>query len=159
MDDQPALAELVGPGSIRLDGDAASRDDAIRLVGSLLTASGAVDAGYVDAMLEREASVSTYVGEGIAFPHATLVDRDAVHHDALAVVRFPAGVDWDGHDVRVAIGIAARGRGHIRLLSRLATMLLSAGTAAALLEASSDDEVRALLDDSGDPGAAARPVT
>ena len=149
MAEQTPLSELVAAGSIRLAEHASSRDDAIRLVGATLVESGAVDDSYVAAMLEREASVSTYVGEGIAFPHATLAGKDAVHHDGLVVVRFPDGVDWDGHDVRVCVGIAARGRGHIRLLSRLATLLLSPGVADALHEASSDDAVRALLVERG----------
>ena len=40
--------------------------------------AGAVDPSYVDAMLERENSVSTFVGEGVAIPHGTLAGKDAV---------------------------------------------------------------------------------
>lgn len=144
------LVSLLGEDSIRLDETATDRDDAIRRVGAVLVNSGAVDPSYVDAMLKREASVSTWVGENFAFPHATLAGKDAVRRDAIAVVRFPAGVDWGGHDVRVAVGIAARGRGHIALLSRLATVLLDPGAALALREASTPEMVYAVLQADGD---------
>ena len=92
---------------------AADRDDAIRRCGAALVEIGAVDPAYVDTMLEREHSISTYVGEGVAIPHGTLAGKDAVHRDALAVLRFPDGVDWGGEPVSVCVGIAAQGDGHI----------------------------------------------
>jgi PTS system mannitol-specific IIA component len=142
---QKPLTELLAPASIRLDAVAADRDDAIRQAGAALIEAGAVEPGYVDAMLERENSVSTYVGEGVAIPHGTLAGKDAVTDDAIVVLRFPAGVDWDGNDVKVAVGIAAKGNGHIALLSQLATVLLDPGKAAALRDATEPDRVYELL--------------
>lgn len=139
------LGELLGEDSVALDAHAASRDDAIRATGELLVSIGAVDATYVDAMLEREQAVSTYVGEGIAFPHATSTGTGAVLRDAIVVLRFPDGVDWDGERVNVAVGIAAEGRGHIGILSQLAQALLEPTAAGALRDATSIDQVRALL--------------
>jgi PTS system mannitol-specific IIA component len=142
---QKPLTELLAPASIRLDAAAADRDDAIRQAGAALIEAGAVDPSYVDAMLERENSVSTYVGEGVAIPHGTLAGKDAVKDDAIVVLRFPDGVDWDGNPVSVAVGIAARGNGHIALLSQLATVLLDPDKAAALREATTPDRVYELL--------------
>lgn len=142
---QKPLTELLAPASIRLDAVAADRDDAIRQTGAALIEAGAVDPSYVDAMLERENSVSTYVGEGVAIPHGTLAGKDAVKDDAIVVLRFPDGVDWDGNPVSVAVGIAAKGNGHIALLSQLATVLLDPDKAAALRKASTSDKVYELL--------------
>ena len=142
---QKPLTELLAPASIRLDAVAADRDDAIRQAGAALIEAGAVDPAYVDAMLERENSVSTYVGEGVAIPHGTLAGKDAVKDDAIVVLRFPQGVDWDGNDVSVAVGIAARGNGHIALLSQLATILLDPEKAAALRAATTKEQVYELL--------------
>ncbi len=139
------LTELLAASSIRLDAKATGRDDAIRQAGAALIEAGAVDPSYVDAMLERENSVSTFVGEGVAIPHGTLAGKDAVKDDAIVVLRFPDGVDWDGNDVSVAVGIAARGNGHIALLSQLATVLLDPDKAAALRAATTADRVYELL--------------
>ena len=139
------LPELLAEDSIRLDCTATDRDDAIRQAGAALVEAGAVEPAYVEAMLQRERSVSTYVGESIAFPHATLAEVDAVKRDAIAVLRFPDGVDWDGNPVLVVIGLAALGRGHIGLLSRLATVLLEPGRAEAIRSAGTPAEVFAAL--------------
>ena len=142
---QKPLTDLLAPASIRLDARAADRDDAIRQAGAALVEAGAVDPSYVDAMLERENSVSTFVGEGVAIPHGTLAGKDAVKDDAIVVLRFPDGVDWDGNPVTVAVGIAAKGNGHIALLSQLATVLLDPEKAAALRGATTADQVYELL--------------
>jgi PTS system mannitol-specific IIA component len=139
------LPELLAEDSIRLDATAADRDDAIRQTGQALLDAGAIDPSYIDAMLERENSVSTFVGEGVAIPHGTLAGKDAVKEDAIVVLRFPDGVDWDGNDVSVAVGIAARGNGHIALLSQLATILLDPDKAAALRGATTKEQVYELL--------------
>ena len=147
MSDQEAtpLTELLAEASITLDASATSRDEAIRLAGAGLLAVGAIEGAYIDAMIERENSVSTFMGEGVAIPHGTLAAKDSVKSDALSMVRFPDGVDWDGNDVRVAFGIAARGNGHIALLSQLATVLMDPDKAESLRNATTVDEVYALL--------------
>src|SRR5258705_715897 len=96
-------------------------------------------------MLERERSISTYVGEGVAIPHATLAGKSAVQRDALAVLRFPEGVDWGGETVSVCVAIAAVGDGHVEILSELAQILLDPDRAAALRAATTSDEVIRLL--------------
>ena len=146
----PRLGELLADESVDLHAGAATQDDAIRHVGGLLAASGAIADGYAEAMLEREASVGTYVGEGIAIPHATFAGKEAVHRDALAVAVVPDGVPWGSDRVTVVIAIAARGRRHIGLLSRLARTLLEPGVADRLRAAGSAEEVRAVLDGEAD---------
>ena len=142
---QTPLTELLAEKSINLTAVAKDRDDAIRQAGEALLAAGAIDASYIDAMLERENSVSTFVGEGVAIPHGTLAGKDAVKSDALVLLRFPDGVDWDGNAVSVAIGIAAKGNGHIALLSQLATVLLEPEKAEALRNATTTEQVYELL--------------
>ncbi|SDR27636.1 PTS sugar transporter subunit IIA [Thermostaphylospora chromogena] len=138
------------PRAVRLDATASSRDDAIRQCGQALLAVGAIEEEYIQAMLERERSISTYVGEGVAIPHGTLAGKDLVRHDAVCVLRFPDGVDWDGRPVTVCVGIAARGDGHVRLLSELAQILLDPDRARALRETTDTAEVLRLLTPTGE---------
>jgi PTS system mannitol-specific IIA component len=139
------LAVLLDLRSVHLGQPSVDRDQAIRACGEALVAVGAATDAYVDAMLEREQSVSTYVGEGVAIPHGTLAGKEHVHHNALSFVSFPDGVDWGGERVTVGIGIAARDNGHIAILGQLATILMDPPRAAALRAATSADEVIALL--------------
>jgi len=136
-----SLADLLAESSIVLDATATDIDDAIAQAGAALVAAGAVDADYPALMLERERTVSTYVGEGVAVPHGTLASKDAVARNALVLLRFADPIDWNGNDVYVVIGLAARGRGHIGLLSRLAGLLLEPERAKALREATSTAEI------------------
>jgi len=140
-----ALADLLSIDRVVLGGAAGGWEDAVRQVGAVLVASGAVTEGYVDAMVERERSVSTFVGEGVAIPHGTLAGRDLVTRDALCVLQYPAGVDWHGDEVVLCIGIAARGEGHVPILARLAELLMEPDRADALRTATTADQVVALL--------------
>ena len=56
--------------AVRLGLIAADKEDAIRMAGQTLVAIGAADEGYIDGMLERETQVSTFMGNGVAIPHA-----------------------------------------------------------------------------------------
>jgi PTS system mannitol-specific IIA component len=140
-----SIAELLSPSTIRVGCEADGWETAVRQVGEVLVDAGAVTPGYVDLMLERERSVSTFVGEGVAIPHGTLAGRDLVVRDALCVLQYPDGVDWQGEDVRTCIGIAAGGDGHVPILAQLAELLMEPDRAEALRTATSADEVLALL--------------
>ena len=138
-------ADLLDPRAIRLQERAGDKVEAIRMCGQALVEVGAVEAGYVDSMLDRESSVSTYVGEEVAIPHGTHAGKEAVNWDALSFLRFPDGIDWDGSTVRLCIGIAARGDGHLDVLAELAEILLDPDRARALREVTDADEVLRLL--------------
>lgn len=131
--------------AIQLGRRALDRDDAVEQVGRALVDVGAVAEPYVAAMHERERSISTYIGEGVAIPHGTDPSRVHVKRTALSFVQFPEGVDWGGQTVTVALGIASQGSEHVAVLSALAQVLMVPAQAEALRTASSPDEVLALL--------------
>ncbi|WP_308016168.1 PTS sugar transporter subunit IIA [Nonomuraea aurantiaca] len=133
--------DLLDPRAVLLHESAADRDEAIRRCGRALVDVGAVAEPYIDAMLEREQTISTYVGEGVAIPHGTAAAKEVVRHDAICVVRFPDGVDWGGEPVTLCVGIAAKNDGHVRLLAALADILLDPERARALREATEVGQV------------------
>jgi len=143
---EAAVGDLLDRRAVRLTAQAADREEAVRLCGQALVGIGAVDPSYVDSMLERDRSISTYVGERVAIPHGTLAGKDAVYRDALCFLRFPDGVDWgDDASVSVCIGIAAAGGQHVGILAQLAQILLDPDRAEALRSATDVDTVLALL--------------
>lgn len=129
------------PRAVILQASATGRDDAIRQCGRALVNVGAVAEPYIEAMLERERTISTFVGEQVAIPHGTVAAKEVVHHDAICVVQFPQGVDWDGDNVVLCVGIAARGNGHVALLAALAEILMDPDRARTLREAPDVDTV------------------
>lgn len=130
---------------VRLGLTAVDKWDAVRQAGDLLVELGAVEPGYAPAMLERERSVSTYIGEGVAIPHGTDAARALVLRTTLAVLQFPNGVDWDGNDTRVCVAIAASGEEHVEVLSGLAVLLMDSDAAERLRSATDPQDVLALL--------------
>jgi PTS system mannitol-specific IIA component len=136
---------LLDRRAVRLTATATDKEDAVRQCGQALVDCGCVDDAYVSGMLERESTISTYVGEGFAIPHGTEASKAAVRRDALSFVRFPAGVDWGGEQVSVCIGIAAANNGHLSILAALAQILLDPDKAEALRNAQSFDDVTRML--------------
>ena len=141
-----------GSGVLRAEGvrlglAAADKWDAVRQSGALLVELGAAGPGYADAMMEREKSISTYVGEGVAIPHGTDASRSLVTRTTLAVLQFPEGVDWDGNEVTVCVAIASSGEEHIAVLSALAQILMEPDQVERLRSATDVDVVLALLAD------------
>jgi PTS system mannitol-specific IIA component len=136
---------LLPESSISLGAVASSREDAIRLAGTLLCDAGAVDADYTERMLEREGDVSTFVGDGVAMPHGNRAAAVSVKSEGLCLLALSQPVDWAGQPVSLVIGIAAPGRRNIALLSQLAIVLLDEGRAQALRAAVTPKQVQELL--------------
>jgi PTS system mannitol-specific IIA component len=124
---------------------AGSKEDAILVTGRILEELGAVEPGYADAMLERERSMSTSVGEGFAIPHGTDESRTLIRRTALSFAQFPAGIDWDVDRVFVCIGIAARDDAHLEILAQLANILIEPDLAVQLREANDPAVVLSVL--------------
>ena len=128
-------------------GSARTKDEAIREAGALLVAAGAVSPAYVDAMLEREASVSTYMGNFLAIPHGTNEAKDAIKRSALSLVRYENPIDWGGEEVRFAVGIAGLNNEHLEILSKIAVVFSDEDEVAKLIAAADANELFALLEE------------
>ncbi len=145
--DAPAAgqAEILARESVILTGTATTRDAAIDEAGRLLLARGAVDQGYIDAMHEREESVSTYMGSFLAIPHGTNAAKDHIRKSAVSVIRYPQGIDWNGKEVKFVVGVAGVNNEHLHILSSIAKVFTNKEQVARLEAASSVDEVLELF--------------
>jgi PTS system mannitol-specific IIC component len=138
-------AGILVADSVVLNGTATTRDAAIDEAGQLLLERGAVDSAYVDAMHEREESVSTYMGSYLAIPHGTNAAKDHIKKSAVSVVRYPEGIDWNGKQVRFVVGVAGINNEHLHILSSIAKVFTNKAQVAQLEAATSVDEVLALF--------------
>ena len=137
--------DVLAESSIVLAGTAMSRDDAISEAGRLLVEAGAVDASYVDAMHERERSVSTHMGNLLAIPHGTNEAKGAIRRTAISFVRYPDGVDWNGKPAEFVIGIAGAGDDHLPLLQKIAGVFVDEAQVQRLREARTPADVLNVL--------------
>lgn len=112
--------ELLMKQNIRLTCARAQKEEVIKEVGKMLCDSGYVNEGYIDAMLKRELTFATNVGNGIAFPHGVEEAKKEIINSGIAVMVFPEGTDWGGSDVKLVIGIAGVGEEHLTILGNIA---------------------------------------
>ena len=139
------MSDILTLSQIRVPGTASSKDDAIREAGQILVDAGAVSPAYVDAMFDREKSVSTYMGNYLAIPHGTNEAKDTIVKSALSVVRYESPIDWDGNEVRFAVGIAGLNNGHLEILGKIAIVFADTDEVDKLIAAKSAEEVYELL--------------
>jgi PTS system mannitol-specific IIA component len=132
---------------INLHGSATTPAEAIDEVGRMLVSTGAVTDDYVGFMHDREATVSTYMGNYLAIPHGTNEAKETILASALAFVRYDTPIDWNGNEVRFVVGIAGKDGGHMEVLSSIAIVFSEDDDVAKLLAASSPTEVMELLGD------------
>jgi len=131
---------------ITLQQTAADKTSAIKALAKQLATNGLVAEQYVTGMLNREQQNSTFLGNGIAIPHGTTDTRDLVNKTGVVVHHFPDGVAWgDGNVAYIAIGIAAKSDEHLGILKQLTNVLSADGVEEKLKQATSEDEIIALL--------------
>lgn len=128
-------------------GTATTRDEAIQEAGGLLVAAGAVEPGYIASMRDRERTVSTFMGNGLAIPHGTNEAKDEIKRSALSFIRYANPIDWGGEEVRFVVGIAGLNNEHLDILSKIAIIFSEEDDVQKLIEASDADALFALLGD------------
>ncbi|QEA30187.1 PTS mannitol transporter subunit IIA [Microbacterium sp. CBA3102] len=136
---------VLTPEQVRIHPGSATRDEALQEATDILVAAGAVTPAYVDAMRQREETVSTFMGNGLAIPHGTNDAKDAILASALSVVRYDGGVDWSGDPTTFVIGIAGVGDEHLEMLSRIAILFSEEDDVARLSAAQTPEALYALL--------------
>ena len=100
-----------------------TRDEAITKAGQILIDSGYVGEEYIAAMFQREAIVSTFIGNGVAIPHGVGNARGLIKNSGLVVLQFPEGIDFNGNKCYLVIGISGKDNDHIKILSNIAEQL------------------------------------
>lgn len=112
---------ILSEDRIQLQASARDKVDAIRQSGELLVKSGCVEPGYVDGMLAREETMSTYLGNGVCIPHGQYENRAQILKTGISVLQLPDGVEWeDGEKAFLVIAIAASEDEHVGVLANLA---------------------------------------
>jgi mannitol/fructose-specific phosphotransferase system IIA component len=140
------MSEILTRDLIVAAGTARTKEEAIREAGNLLVAAGAVEPEYVDAMEERERSISTYMGSYLAIPHGTNESKKDIKHSAVSLVRYESPIDWGGGEVRIVVGISGLNDEHLDILSKIAVIFSDAEQAQQMLDATSVDELYGVLE-------------
>jgi mannitol PTS system EIIA component len=141
------MSQILEQANVVASGSATTKEEAIREAGSLLVKAGSVREDYIDAMLERERSVSTYMGNFLAIPHGTNEAKDSILRSALSLVRYDQPIDWGGEQVKFAVGIAGLNNEHLEILSKIAIVFSDEDEVQKLIDAGSAEEIYSLLEE------------
>jgi mannitol PTS system EIIA component len=142
------MPEILTPDTIELKVKLGSRDEAIRRAGALLVANGNVEDRYIDSMLEREQSVSTFMGNAVAIPHGTNDSKQWITRSGLSVITVPEGVEYgDGDVAHLIIGIAGKGDEHLEILSKIAVVVSEEENVERIVGAQTKEELMAVFDE------------
>lgn len=128
--------------NVLLKVEAKTSEEAIRLAGSVLVKNGFVEESYIEKMIEREQSLTTYMGNFIAIPHGTEESKEEVISSGISILQIPDGVDFgNGNIVKVVFGIAGKNNEHLDLLSQIAILCSEEENVHKLIAASSKEEL------------------
>ena len=114
---------ILEKSNILLNCRADNSDEAIVAMGKLLQGAGYSDEGYIQGMLNRDHSLTTYIGNDIAIPHGEYEVKDCVKKTGIAVMIYPDGIKWADGRARIVIGIAAKNDDHMAILANIAEKL------------------------------------
>lgn len=114
---------ILNKNNIVLGLESVSKEEAIKRAGEILAKEGYVKEEYIQAMLEREEIVSTYIGMGVAIPHGVGEAKKEVKKSGIAVLQYPNGVKFGDEVAYLVVGIAGVGDEHLTILSNIAMSL------------------------------------
>ena len=146
------ITDLLKLDGIALDVKPVDKNDALAKLADLMDKSGnlADKDMYLKAVLAREATGTTGLGDGIATPHAKSSAVKAAGLSAMVVRDGVAFDSLDGQPARLFFMIAAPDSAndlHIEVLSRLATLIMDSDFKEALIAASTKEEFLRLIDE------------
>ena len=125
--------------NVKVGCKADTKENVIRAVGQMLVDTGYVEQPYVDAMVKREESFSTYMGNELALPHGVEEAKKEIKASGIAVMIFPEGTEWGAEKAKIVVGIAGVGEEHLQILSVLADKVLEEGNVEKLTKGSADE--------------------
>ena len=133
--DAPACgSDILEKKNIVLNCQSVTPKEAIRACGRRMLESGYIEEGYIQAMLDRDSSDSVAVGSHAAIPHGDHESRALVKRTGLVVMTYPDGIDWNGRQVRLVIGVASKGEEHLEILKRVAAIAADEETSDRLVD-------------------------
>ncbi|MDF2649616.1 MAG: subunit of mannitol transporter [Paenibacillus sp.] len=133
---------ILSTNKIKLNAKPKDKFEAIRMAGQLLVDAGHSSAAYIDKMLEREQTLSTYMGNGLAIPHGTQDSKSLILSTGLSIVQIPEGVDFgEGEKANLVIGIAAAGNDHLDILTNVAMICSEDENIELIMKAATPEEM------------------
>ena len=140
--------KILNLNNIILDLKSESKFDAIERAGKLLIDNGYVNNNYIEGMKKREEVVSTFLGNGVAIPHAINEYKKEILNTGIVIMQYKDGIDYgDGNVAYIVIGIAGNDDEHMEILSKIAIVISEEENVERLRNATSKEEIIKILEE------------
>ena len=140
--------KILNLNNIILDLKSESKFDAIERAGRLLIDNGYVNNNYIEGMKKREEVVSTFLGNGVAIPHAINEYKKEILNTGIVIMQYKDGIDYgDGNVAYIVIGIAGNDDEHMEILSKIAIVISEEENVERLRNATSKEEIIKILEE------------
>lgn len=144
------LTDVIRKELMLLPAQATTKEEILDEMVNKLVETGAVDDydTFRKGIADREESMSTGLGDGIAMPHAK---NSAVQKTSVVFAKQPAGIDFDsldGQPARLFFMIAAKddaNETHLAILANLSKLLMNKDFTEALNAANTPESVQAVV--------------
>jgi PTS system mannitol-specific IIA component len=138
---------ILSTDKVKLNVSVKDKYEAIRIVGQMLVDAGHAPEAYIEKMIEREESLSTYIGGGLAMPHGTNDSKALIQSTGMSIIIVPAGVDFGGEEpAQLVIGLAAVGDDHLDILTNVAVLVSEEEDMQRILNAASEQELISIFE-------------
>lgn len=124
------MSSLINEKLVNLNIKENNPSEVIRELGELIHSDNRLNDfdGYYQAVLDREAEVSTAIGFGIAIPHGK---TEFVKDTSIAFGRSETGIEWKGFDsdpvnivILLAVPEEAKGDQHLQIIASISRKLI-----------------------------------
>lgn len=117
------MKKILSEENIFLNLESVSKEDAIKMAGQKLVENGYVNESYIDAMIEREKIMTTYLGMGFAIPHGVNDAKKEIKNTGIVILQYPNGIEFEDGIAYIIIGIAGIGDEHLDILSKISILI------------------------------------
>lgn len=145
------MSSFIEQNHVQINVSAADWREAIRAAGNLLVRTGCISAQYIDDMIRAVEELGPYmvILPGFALAHAAPCPD--VFRDSMSLVTLSSPVEFgsaENDPVRVVLCLSCVDReSHIASLQRIAVALMEDGVVERLANATSIEEIQAILSD------------
>lgn len=131
--------------NIILNADPKDKWEAIRMCGQILVDNGYVTPEYIDSMIDREKSMSVYLGNSVAIPHGLVISKDMILESGISVLQVPKGIAFGDEKAYIFIGIAGKNDEHIEILEKIANVCIDKANVDKMKDAACKEDILNIL--------------
>jgi fructose-specific phosphotransferase system IIA component len=145
------LLDIYDPKVVKFDLDVSDKKQAIKEVTKIMFDAGKINdiVKFEEAILEREKNFPTGIGYGLAIPHCI---SDSVNEVSFSFIKLKNEIEWgslDDKNINIIIMLTAKmgnDSEHLKLLSKLATLLMDDEFRENLFKSNCEEEVFSFLE-------------